>query len=484
LAPLGGDMGAPPGLVRAHGRAQRRVHRVGNGVCVTVTPPPPSWAYRPDGSLKQPSEIHRHKDGGDQILFLNFEGAHITVGQDDPEHNQSGIPYSDVDFPAFDDQPFRDAQLDTRAKVIDAIVRWVTYFYAHMPVVVTSTRPPGGWPYTMMMVGGSPQVLGEQTGVLGIATFDCYKDPSNVGFVFSEDHGSNLEMLVLTITHEAGHTFGLAHIDQSDAIMYPTNPAHGAYWGTGNTPDSYACDNTTHQDSFAVLQEMLGVRDDVTAPWLEIETPGDGALVPSSLEVLVHGTDNVVLYRVELFLDDASVGSETLPSFAFSVSGLADGEHALYAVGEDAHGNTSQSQQVGVTVEANCAALAECVDGLSAVGAACEAGEDCQTGLCVQTVSDTVCSRPCVPEVNPCPFGTQCVAELADQESPDAGVASWCAVGQGPAELLEPEGGGARLSGCSAAGGSGGGDPTVFMPMLGLLLLIRRWCWAGSLPSR
>lgn len=460
-------LSAGPPRDRTHA-LHRHEHRLPWGTCVTVAAPPPAWAYREDGSLRPASEIRRPKDGNEQILFLNLDGAHVTPGRDNPETNESFIPYSAVDVPAFDDAPFRTNALGSREEVIYALVQWVTYFYAPLNVKVTTRRPAAGTPYTMMLVGGSPQLLGESTGVLGVATFDCYQDPANVGFVFSDDHGSSLEMLVLTIVHEAGHTFGLAHIDQQGSIMYPTNAGHDAYWGSGQTTDSYACDDTTSQDDLAVLEIMLGARSDGLPPWVEIQTPGSGAIVPSSLDVRVHGTDNVVLYQVELFQDGVSVGTETLPAFTFRLQNLTDGPHSLWAIGKDAHGNPGTSVPITIQVEANCAALGSCLEGQGAVGEACDGPEDCLGAVCAQTLEGAaVCAKPC-SGVDPCPLGTQCVAEAP----PPDGLTdppAWCALGSPPVVVRRSDDESPHaLSGCASGGAAG--IPLLLLLSLGLLI--------------
>lgn len=450
----------------------RQEHRLPWGTCVTVTPPPPPWAYATDGTLKPPSAVVRPKDGSRQILYLNIDGGRMRPGYDDPENNQSGIFWNEVDYPAFDDEPFRMNHLDTREKVVHALVAWVTYFYARTNVLVTTKRPSTGTPYTMIMVGGSPQLIGESSGVLGIATFDCYKDPGNVGLVFAESHGSNLQMLVLTIVHEAGHTFGLAHINQQDAIMYPSSSGGSAYWGQGQTTDSRACDGSTYQESLPVLQEMLGPRGDVVPPWVEIKSPGDRAVVPPTLDALVHGTDNIVLYQVELFLNGTSVGTQSLPTFGFLLRDLPDGFHELLAVGEDAHGNMGASSPVTVEVRELCDAVAECLDGLGAVGDLCQSGKDCMTEVCAQTTEGmAVCSKPCGAE-DPCPLGTQCVEE-AYGDDPQIAPLAWCAAGSPPVVVLQARGDTAQalLSGCSATAGSGPDSLTsLLFAFLGLLL--------------
>ncbi|MFH2009660.1 MAG: matrixin family metalloprotease [bacterium] len=466
-----------PQVQQVHPRGTMIPHVLPHGTCVTFVPNPPAWAYRPDGTLKHPSEIHRPKAGDEQILYLNFEGPTITPGSDNPEQNQSNIPYSTSVIPAFDHVPFQRGNLDTRAKVIDAIRNWAMYFYSHTNLLVVTERPPAGVAYSMVVVGGDSSAIGQPSGVLGIAPFDCYQDERNVCFVFSEDHGSDLEELVLTIVHEAGHTFGLAHIDDQSAIMYPVNPMGEAYWGNSGTVQGAACDGTWEQDSLAVLQQMLGDRLDTTPPWVEITTPGQSAIVASSFESLVHGFDNVALYSVEYFVDGASIRKETLPDFSFNVGALPDGAHQLWAIGEDAHGNSAQSEIVDVTVEANCSALATCNDGLAAVGELCFNGADCMSGLCAATLSNIVgtgvCSLDCTEDLL-CPLGTECITTDA---SPVPGqpepVEHYCAIGLAPVSVMvDSSGAGFELSGCSAAGRAVPAVPFGLLLLLGLLGLL------------
>ncbi len=427
-----------------------------------VIPPPQPYALRPDGSHMLPQEIHRPKEGEAHTLYLHFDGANITVGQDNPDEFTSFIPWNDSVIPELDHTPFLSGTIDSREKVIEAIRSWVQYFYAHNDLQVVTRHPPEGSAYSMMIVGGSPGDLGQPSGVLGISPFDCDKFERNVSFTFSEEHMGNLLLLVLTITHEAGHAMGLAHIDNTQAIMNPFESGQETYWGSGVVPDGQACDGTGQQDSFEVLKEMIGVREDTTPPWLEIYDPGQDAVVPGSFQALVHGTDNVVLYSVELFVDGASIEKKTLPEFAFQVGDLMEGPHQIWAVGEDAHGNTFTTEPLDLSVEVNCGALAECTDGLGGVGEPCETGADCMTGLCAQDSAGlSVCSRVC-EAADPCPFGTQCTP--TDPEDPSS-TEYYCSDGPGPV-VLRVAPAGYKLSGCQAAPGAA---PPVLLLLFGLL---------------
>lgn len=456
-----------PATLRA-APAKRTIHHVNGVPYVSVTAPPPAWAYRADGTLRPPSDFHRPKAGDIQVLYLAVDGVHVEPGNDNPERNTSGIPYSAVDIPAFDDERFRRDDLDTRAKVLAALRDWVAFFYAHMMVQVVTDRPPAGSDYTMVVVGGSPGLVDLPQGVLGVSPFDCYRDPNNVAFVFSEDHGSDLEMLVLTIVHEAAHSFGAAHVDDPDGIMNPYNPGSTEDWGSGPVPDGRACDGGSEQDTVAVLKDMLGERADTLPPWIEIVTPGRGALMTPSFTARVQGTDNVSLHSVTLYLNGGVVSTQTLPIFRFRLSGLADGPHRIWAVGEDAHGNQASSGAVDFTVSALCSDLGTCDPGPGGVGDPCANGDECQSGFCATTTVDAsaVCSKPCSVQ-SPCLAGTIC--EGAD---PVSGRPGYCVSTPGAGIRLLDAQSAFALRGCSTV-------PVSSLPLalafsLALLAWLRR----------
>ena len=449
------------------------VTRTHTGSCIVVIPDPQPYALRPDGTHMLPHEIIRPKAGEAHTLYLHFGGANISVGQDNPDTFTSFIPWSDSVIPEFDHTAFTRGTIDTREKVIEAIRQWVQYFYAHNDLRVVTVQPAAGSNYGMMVVGGAPGDLGNPSGVLGISPFDCDKFERNVSFTFSEDHGT-MQMLVQTITHEAGHAYGLAHISNNQAIMNPSASNGEVTWGTGTVPDGQACDGSGTQDSFEALKEHVGVREDTTPPWVEIYKPGDEAIVPNAFQALVHGTDNVVLWSVEFFVDGASIRKQTLPEFAFQVSDLPEGAHQLWAIGEDAHGNTFTSEPIDVTVEANCGALAECTEGLSGVGEICASAEDCMTGLCAEdAMGVSVCSRVC-DVADPCPWGTECTpSETGDGSAVDF----YCAAGPAPVHILV-NASGYELSGCSTARETAPAGTLLigllFSLLVGLLWLRRR----------
>jgi len=209
---------------------------------------------------------------GAHVLFLNFDGATITKASDNPALNRSFIPNgSTTVIPSFDDTRF--AQVYTRADAINKVVDYANGFYANYNVMIVTTRPASGR-YTMMMVGGTATLVGSGGSVVGIAPLDCgNQTEGNVGFAFAaslitsnrttkSSADTALRELALTIVHEAGHSYGLEHVNNQADIMYPSvSTGQTGFLGVSTvsqTPRS--CGSGTTQDTAGTLASNLGTR--------------------------------------------------------------------------------------------------------------------------------------------------------------------------------------------------------------------------------
>lgn len=119
---------------------------------------------------------------------------------------------------------------------------------------VTLDQPTAG-EYTMVIVGGAYTDLGcdADDSLLGISPFDDGNlNDSDVAFVFT-DKNPTWELAAVEIAHEAGHTYGLDHVDNQASVMYPIPAAAATGFLSGQLTGS-----TEVQDGAAILQKVLG----------------------------------------------------------------------------------------------------------------------------------------------------------------------------------------------------------------------------------
>lgn len=146
----------------------------------------------------------------EEILYINFFGGELTPGT----HGPSGqVPCIDtpITYPA---QPVDEVFAEGIAERVRAGLA------PYNVRVVWEERPPAHLPYTTVMVGARAEQLGLGEGTAGYACeVDCGdSQPSQLAFVF----GALSEQAAATaIMHEAAHTWGLDHVESSEAVMDP-----------------------------------------------------------------------------------------------------------------------------------------------------------------------------------------------------------------------------------------------------------------------
>jgi len=407
LVALGFLATAPPRPAAASPAGTRDARSYG------TLPPGCDHLGQPGCDYFYPHSFKDNRTGGRPILFLLFDGAHLTSGDDNPVKGTSAVVglqgYDQVDIPAFDPDPQRyqlPERITSRRDAIAAIAGFVAYYYAPFDILVVTERPPDTVPYTMAVIGGSVDVLGFQQGVLGISPMDCGdSDPRRTIPLISEEIHT-LKGLALVIVHEAGHSFGLAHVDDENGIMYPAQATLDAYWSSGNVPDGQACDGSTHQDSLQVLSDNLSPRPAVADPKVEFVWPRDGAILDHLDLAVLQGSDDVVVWSVNLSMDGQPVATLAWPELYCHLANVPAGDHVLQAIASDPQDPNGQARTstttISITVLPACGQ--DCTNGLAAISQPCNRNSDCQSNLCVEDPStkERFCSRTCA-ELDPCP---------------------------------------------------------------------------------
>ncbi|WP_224240075.1 extracellular catalytic domain type 1 short-chain-length polyhydroxyalkanoate depolymerase [Hyalangium gracile] len=91
---------------------------------------------------------------------------------------------------------------------------------------------------------------------------------------------------------------------------------------------------------------------DSAAPSVSLSAPANGASVSGTVQVTANASDNVGVSKVEFFIDNTLVGTDTASPYAYTWNSAAatNGTHVLLAKAHDAAGNTASSASVSVTV--------------------------------------------------------------------------------------------------------------------------------------
>lgn len=157
---------------------------------------------------------------GPGVLFINFSDgtttlARVKPGMDDATRNMTEICSA---------SPYPKYEVDEAKK--KSFVATFVDMVADFNIVITARRPTGG-DYEMLMVGPGPPACTLGGSWLGVASGDCdNRNPRNVSFAFNGD--------VATGGQEAGHNFGLDHVDVACDVMgkgYASKSCPGGKWG-------------------------------------------------------------------------------------------------------------------------------------------------------------------------------------------------------------------------------------------------------------
>jgi hypothetical protein len=289
-----------------------------------------------------------------ETVYVNFEGTVLRSGCG----NDARLDCSTL-AERFDGYvgPFR-GNATQRMAILQAARKGAADF----GIRIVTRRPPPEVPYTMIVYGE----LGEQS-FAGVAPYlDC-GDERRGDTAFSQGATSSNTGATL-ILHEAGHTWGLEHVDTEADIMHPSvvsgltqtfvddclgivaDTDLGRTAGTCNEIHTRYCE-PTFQNSWQTLSDLFGPSlPDVEAPELAITFPVDGATfeAPVSFTLRAEIDDDLhpQFYDVELFDGETPVATRNDLGIEDDLELLVErpppGEYALRVVLADGGGNTAE----------------------------------------------------------------------------------------------------------------------------------------------
>jgi hypothetical protein len=172
----------------------------------------------------------------------------------------------------------------------EAILRETEALWRPFDIVFTLRRPAAG-PYTMVVIGPASGSCG--FGVAGAAPVDCGDgNPGNVAFAF--ECAGAVTTCARVLSHELGHTFGLAHSDRPCDLMSADASvcAEAAFHDDDGHALGVAC-GAPLQNSYRLLMSALGPRPDDPGGCALGRGParGPGLLAVILLAALLGATD-------------------------------------------------------------------------------------------------------------------------------------------------------------------------------------------------
>ncbi|MBN1436026.1 MAG: choice-of-anchor D domain-containing protein [Sedimentisphaerales bacterium] len=311
------------------------------------------------------------------VLFLDFDGAVVTSRIGD-----FNLGSSSITIPAYDLSLFGWGGMEQES--INQIMQYVSEDYAAYNITVTCQQPTSG-EYTTLYVGGTNDWFRPGSGVIGVATYDIgNRDDSNYGFAFSEeldiyaqysygDVGRFSEYLANLISHEAAHTYGANHVDDTAALMNPYLPLtpRRNMFGSGEIPGTtsfqdteqlmannlgYAGASDDYGDNFSsarainltqVINGMLERRDDVDAFYftatvsgtvvVDVTTPEYGNL-DSTLSIYSYNSGSFIATN-----DDDGNSTDSCVSF----NAVAGQQYSIYVGSSSSNSNGSYTLSFG-----------------------------------------------------------------------------------------------------------------------------------------
>lgn len=382
---------------------------------------------------------------GRHVLFINYDGVDLRVGDSsmenqgirDPGFKNQGI----VQIAPFD--PDNSQRFDAITRIHTQVQKW----YADVDVDVVLSRPLTG-DYQMTVVGGDKTDIGLGGGIVGISPADCKNtSETNLNFAFSKSLRENPGQVAVTIAHEAGHAYGLGHVQNNKDIMYPSVTNAEGFLG-GLAADAGPCGFKPgdFQDSKKVLIENLGVRRGEkpgagSPPSVKILSPSDGAEVGKDVQMAVDaradkGLDHVTLSvsRVE---GGKAYGAHPVaelrpPQSAAAIRLSSAGTYQLTATAYDYVGRFAVSSVRFTAGTPTCLLANDCAPGqkcqdhtcvtlalpapdpaggdkhLRPIGQACDKSDDCRDGVCAITPVGQICTHYCNPD-RLCAGSLECV---------------------------------------------------------------------------
>jgi hypothetical protein len=292
-------------------------------------------------------------------IFLNFFGGQLTSGTNAAAMESGCVDAVGIDYPAF---------AGTESFALTVIQVFENAMAPYAVRIAYEEAPPSHLPYSMVMMGGSPQDAGQPSGTLGVScSSDCgdqwWRDTT---FAFTEASGSSLT-LGNTALQEAAHAFGLDHIDGTEHIMYPFASGGEKIWADACTPyndatggisctfvhDAFCGEDSGMQNDHAELLAFFGPNEpDISPPTVTITEPVDGMEYPgpTGVQIVADVADDHDGFGWRLVVQQEGGEAVTQDAIQFETSWNLDLPAGVYTIRVEAIDHDRNTGEDEITI--------------------------------------------------------------------------------------------------------------------------------------
>jgi MYXO-CTERM domain-containing protein len=327
-----------------------------------VPPRPPLTAAEATELMLRPRAAF--EPGTPTTIYVNFDG--ITLGQCNPSDSKRDCSWYNCPDCAPEATHGEFPPFSGTDSVKVGVLQAMRMDASNFGIRITGVRPPDDEDYVMVIYGGTET---EFAGALGSAPAgDCGNLlPNQIAFAHVDGELNDwVNGGATTALHEAGHTFGLDHIEPAGTIMFPSGD---------NSPTSYTsecavmvedtdlnpgdatcpevnmmfCGELNLQNSTAVLEWLFGPPYvDTTAPVVTLAEPENGQYFqgPANFDIVLDIEDDLhpQPYSITAWLNDQPMPDEpsVLAVPSLKVSDLPIGDYTFHLIVADHAGNETR----------------------------------------------------------------------------------------------------------------------------------------------
>lgn len=294
-----------------------------------------------------------------KVVYLNRGGITVVPGDNDSRVNKSTLAKLQAQIPAW----------NTSDATWSATVACMKELFAPFDITFVTADPGPSVQHIEAVFGGTPQMLGMDNTVMGVAPFksDCGILENAIVFTFTGNIPQDARMACEIQAQEIAHAYGLDHERlPADPLTYMRYDGNRSFQNqlaecgedkarTCGVEGSPSCRGK--QNSVQLLFERLGakaVAGDTTPPTVSITSPANGATVEPGFTVEVAASDNTRVTLATIYIDGVPSGSASVAPWSIRApANMVRGVRKIKV--EVTDGRNTRTTQIEVNVQGDAA---------------------------------------------------------------------------------------------------------------------------------